>query len=92
MFTEMEFVKAVLKQVISLYNSNNASTPVVLVGHSMGGVLARALVGDTNEAASAAIRVLVTMCSPWRAPGTSIINCSSSYTRTYEYTRKVSSS
>lgn len=78
---QVGFARAALEHILTLYRESGSGAaaagarapnrPVVLVGHSVGGLVARALALDVSRAASASarVRLVVTLGTPNRAPG-----------------------
>ncbi|XP_076459626.1 GPI inositol-deacylase-like [Babylonia areolata] len=65
---QTEFVHACVKKILSLYKSSkNPPTSVILVGHSMGGVLTRALFTLPGFDAQS-VHTIITQASPHQAP------------------------
>ena len=79
---QVAFARAALEHILTFYRDPTAPAagqqatppsvppvPVVLVGHSVGGLVARALALDDSRAATARVRLVVTLGTPNRAPG-----------------------
>ncbi|XP_052071301.1 GPI inositol-deacylase-like isoform X3 [Mytilus californianus] len=64
--SQTEFVHECVKKILSLYESNKP-TSVVLVGHSMGGMIARALF-TLPEFDQNSVNTIITQATPHQAP------------------------
>ncbi|CAH0771704.1 unnamed protein product [Bemisia tabaci] len=61
---QTQFAQDSIRTILSLYPSFKPPPSIILVGHSMGGIIAKGLMIDEAFDAAATIKVIVTLASP----------------------------